>query len=536
MLPRYETDVTEPRVGSNKATGLSERAAVPGRSLRGTVAASWHRHQDLLSNAGSLLATTGVTSALGFIYWAFAAREFRQTDVGYSSAAVSAMTLLGTIGMLGLGTLLIGELPRRSRRAGLVSASLVVCGLGSFVLGLAFVAVAPHLSARFANMVGSPVQAALFTAGVALTGVSLVFDQATIGLMRGGLQLWRNSVVSVVKMLVLAATAITLHDRFGAGITLSWVVGIALSLAAMALRLRLGGTRVLRRPDWGVLRGLGRTAMAHNWLNLAIMMPTSLLPVLVTVIVSPSANAAFYIATMITGFVFIVPSHLATVLFAVVAADPKVIARKMRFALRVSFLIGLPGMAALILGAHLLLGLFGKSYAADATLPMWLMTLGYPAAVPKALYIAVCRANGKIARAAVVLSACSTAELAVAAAGGVKGGLVGLSFALLAVRYAEALVTAPPVLRAAFGHGRHRRAESTAGGFAAGPAAYPALAETSMRVQQEAGLAALLALATTTSAPGPLPRSRGNERLNRSRYHPAAAEYSAVRQVEVSER
>jgi O-antigen/teichoic acid export membrane protein len=506
MLPRYETDVTEPRVGSNKATGLSERAAVPGRSLRGTVAASWHRHQDLLSNAGSLLATTGVTSALGFIYWAFAAREFRQTDVGYSSAAVSAMTLLGTIGMLGLGTLLIGELPRRSGpRAGLVSASLVACGLGSLVLGLAFAVVAPHLSIRFANMVGTPVQAALFTVGVALTGVSLVFDQATIGLMRGGLQLWRNSVLSVIKMLVLAATAVTLHDRFGVGITLSWVVGIALSLVLIAVRLRFAGTRVLRRPDWGVLRGLGRTAMAHNWLNLAIMMPTSLLPVLVTVIVSPSANAAFYIATMITGFVFIVPSHLATVLFAVVAADPKVIARKMRFALRLSYLIGLPGMAVLILGAHVLLSLFGKSYAADATLPMWLMTLGYPAAVPKALYIAVCRANGKISRAAVVLTVCSTAELAVAAAGGVKGGLVGLSVALLAVKYAEALVTGPPVLRAAFGHGRHRRPESTAAGFYTGSPASPAQTEASKRIQQEAGIAALLALATSTNGTGPLP-------------------------------
>jgi hypothetical protein len=47
--------------------------------------------------------------------------------------------------------------------------------------------------------------------------------------------------------------------------------------------------------------------------------------------------------------------------------------------------------------------------------------------------------------------------MAAAAAGGVAGGLYGLSLALLAVRYAEALVTAPPVLRAAFG-GRPVRA------------------------------------------------------------------------------
>jgi len=334
-----------------------------------------------------------------------------------------------------------------------VAAALFTCGLGSLLLGLGFAAVAPRVSASFATMIGTPARGLLFAAGVAVTAVTLVFDQATIGLMRGSLQLGRNIAFAVVKVAVLPATAIVLHDQLGVGITLSWVAGLALSLALIAIRLRLGGEPVLPRPDWRVLRGLGRSAMAHNWLNLAMTMPFYLLPVLVTVIVSPTANAAFYIAVMLTTFLFIVPAHLATVLFAVVAADPGVVARKLRFALRVSFLIGLPGMAVLIAGAHLALGLFGKGYTV-ATVPMWLITLGYPAAVPKSLYIAVYRASGQIARAAVVLSACSALEISAAAVGGAVGGLFGLSLALLVVRYAEALVTAPPVLRAAYGRNR----------------------------------------------------------------------------------
>jgi O-antigen/teichoic acid export membrane protein len=455
--------VTETRVGADThgAAGKEPRTALP-RSPRAAVMAAWRRHHDLLGNAGSLVASTGVASLLGFVYWAFAARLFSQRAVGYGSAAVSAMTLLGTIGMLGLGTLLIGELPRRSARAGLVSAALLACGLASLVLGLGFAVVAPHVSDRFGDMIGTTGQAVLFAAGVAVTGVTLVFDQATIGLMRGGLQLWRNTTFAIAKLLVLPAAAFILHNQLGIGITLSWVAGLVLSLVLVAARLRLAGAPVLPRPDWGVLRGLGRTAMAHNWLNLAMTMPFYLLPVLVTLIVSPSANAAFYIATMLTTFLFIVPAHLSTVLFAVVAADPQVVARKVRFALRLSFMIGLPGMAVLILGGHLALSVFGPGYAAEATLPLWLITLGYPAAVPKALYIAVCRAAGKIPRAAAVLTTCSALEVAAAAAGGMAGGLTGLAFALLAVRYLEALVTTPPVVRAAFSHGRHRRAKTIA--------------------------------------------------------------------------
>lgn len=443
--------------GTAQHGGQGRRTAGPRPSARAAIEAGWVRHQDLLRAASSLVATTGVASVLGFGYWAVAARLFSQQAVGYGSATVSAMTLLGTLGMLGLGTVLIGELPRRSARSGLVAAALITCGVGALALGLGFAVVAPHLSARFADIDGTLGQAALFAVGVALTSVTLVFDQATIGLLRGGLQLSRNTVFAVAKLLALPAAAIMLHDQFGTGIALSWVTGSALSLVLVAIRLRATGTSVLPRPEFDVLRRLGRPALAHNWLNLAITVPRSLIPVLVTVIVSPSANAAFYAAWTLSGFLYLVPTHLSTVLFALAAADPKVIARKLRFSLRLSALIGLAGMAVLGLGAHFALSLFGASYARAATVTLWLLVVGYLPTVPKVHYIAVCRAAGRIPRAAAVLTAAAAAEVTAAAVGGAMAGLDGLSFALLGIFFLEGLVTAPSVIRAAVGRGGHRR-------------------------------------------------------------------------------
>ena len=204
-------------------------------------------------------------------------------------------------------------------------------------------------------------------------------------------------------------------------------------MAPVALRLRFGGTTILPRPDWGVLRGLGKTAVAHSWLNLAITIPRSLIPVLVTIIVSPSANAAFYAAWMLSGFLYIVPTHLSTVLFAVASADRQVIARKLRFTLLLSALIGLPGMIVLGAGAHLALSLFGPGYARAATVSLWLLVIGYVPTVPKLHYIAVCRAAGRITRAAAVLTTAALLEVTAAAMGGAAGGLNGLSLALLGV-------------------------------------------------------------------------------------------------------
>jgi len=358
------------------------------------------------------------------------------------------MMLLGTIGMFGLGTLLLGELPKHKRRAELVSAVLIACALGSLLLGLGFVLIAPRFSRQFATMIGTPDQKGLFVVGVVLTGVSMVFDMATIGVMRGGIQLARNMAFSLVKLAALPIFAFLLHDRLGFDITLSWVVGIALSLVLVAARMALSGTRLLVRPDWSNLRSLRRTAMAHNWINIAVAVPPTVFPVLVTVLISPSANAAFYVALTFATFLYIIPTHLATVLFAMAAAEPHAIAHRVRFALKLSYVIGLPAIAVLMLGGHWILSIYGPGYARIATVPIWLLALGYIPYVPKALYIAVCRANGRITYCATILTVFTVVEIGAVAAGAAAGGLVGLSLALLAALTAQGIVITPPLLRA----------------------------------------------------------------------------------------
>jgi O-antigen/teichoic acid export membrane protein len=457
------------------------------------LAGIWQRNQDLLRNAGSLAASTGLTSVFGFVYWIIAAREFSQQAVGYGSAAISAMMLLGTIGMFGLGTVLIGELPKRRSGAGLIVAALLASAVGSLILGLGFPLIAEAFGGHFEQISGTLGRLALFAFGVAVTGASLVFDDATIGVMRGGLQLTRNLAMSIIKLAILPVVAILLHDAFGVGIIFAWVAGTVLSVIPVVIMMKRSGAKVLHRPDWGVLRGLGKTALAHNWLNLAIATPPKLIPVLVTVVVSPSANAAFYVAWMLANFLFMVPTHLSTVLFAIASAAPEKIAEKLRFVLRLSVTIGLPVMVVLALCAHLALNIFGSQYARLGTVPLWLLIAGYIPWLPKAQYIAVCRATGHVAKAAVVLTIATTCELVAVVIGGKLGGLNGLTFALLGVWVLEALVTAPAVIRTAYNRGR-----STPDNAPAPLARTSAISATG----QHAGMAALLVLGTAAVPEG----------------------------------
>ncbi len=433
------------------------------RSAGDFAAPSWRRNQEILRNVATLVGTTGVTALLGLAFWAVAARLFSQAAIGYAAATTSAMTLLGEFGMVGLGTLLIAELPRRRARASLVAASMITSGLAALLIGMAFVLIAPHVSGTLRNPSGTLIGALVFTAGVIFTASTFVFDAATIGLLRGELQLTRNVSFAAAKLVILPAAAYVLGDQFGTAIALSWVAGIAISVIPVAAWLWWKGSHVFARPDWRVLRSMGSTVAAHNWLNIAVTAPTLLAPVLVAVVVSPSANGAFYIGWVMAGILYMIPTHLSTVLVAAAATDPRALARKLRFTLVLSLAIGVPGMLVLGLGGHIALSIFGKSYVREAALPLSLLALAYLPMIPRMHCIAIWRSLGQVARAAAFSTVVGVAELAAIVLGAKWNGLVGLSVTLLGVRYVTGAAVTPTVLRSAVGRGRHRQTNLVSG-------------------------------------------------------------------------
>ena len=261
---------------------------------RATILHWFADNRTILWNAGSLFGTTVVTSGLGFFYWWLAARQFPQTAVGVASAAISAMMFLGSVAVLGLDTLLVGELSRRSQNAGaIITVSLLVTGVGASILGVVFAIAAPTLSPELgllANDIGTII---LFALGVALNSIVIVLDQALIGLFRGGLQLGRNTLFAVIKLVLLAVVSIGLENNIALAIYVTWVLGNLISLAALLLIAITRGVQVIYRPQWILIRKLGRPALSHYVLNLALRAPATLLPIVATVLLSAAISATF---------------------------------------------------------------------------------------------------------------------------------------------------------------------------------------------------------------------------------------------------
>ena len=155
----------EPTQGHSAGTPLPERLL---RKLAG-------KHFDLISNAGMLAIGTALSSALGFVYWWFAARNFEPGAVGYSAAAISMMNLIGHVGEVGLGALLMGEMHRfADRRLSFVTGGLLVAALVSAAFALVYVVASSIFSIELGAISASISGEALFVLGCCLTGFTLV--------------------------------------------------------------------------------------------------------------------------------------------------------------------------------------------------------------------------------------------------------------------------------------------------------------------------------------------------------------------------
>jgi O-antigen/teichoic acid export membrane protein len=404
----------------------------------------------MLWNAGSLIGTTAVTSLLGLGYWMVAAKYFSPAAVGLAAALLTSMTFLSIAGVLGLGTVLIREFPGQPGNEGpLMITAVMTAVCSSSILAVSFILIAPHVSTALMPIASGYLVIFVFGIGVALTAVGLVFDSAVIGLLRGGLQLMRNSSFAVSKFLALIV-AVYLPCNYGwAGILGASVFGSAASLASVVAVARVTGSfRVLHRPRWTILRRLRTAALSHHSVNLSLQAPGLTLPIIATITLSPSKTASFYLAFQVAGFSYVTPVALSLALYAVASSTPSKLPGSLRFTIALALTIAAFTTVFLFLLADRMLGVFGPAYTTEGPLILRILSLAVFPLIIKDFYIALSRLSGQLANAGWLLGIGAGVELMVAIAGGRLAGLQGFTTGALLVECVVAAVAAWPVLAA----------------------------------------------------------------------------------------
>jgi O-antigen/teichoic acid export membrane protein len=346
-------------------------------------------------------------AGFGFVFWVIAARSFSSASVGVASAAVSAVMLLGVISMLGLGTLLIRELPRHPGRE-----------------PVGWIVAIPYLVPALRSITAGPIGVVAVIAGVAAIAVGNVVDQALIGLLRSDLQLFRNAVLAAGRVALLALVVVLIPGAPTQWILAAWAGAAVASLAVLAgWTLARSGMRRLPRLELGILRGMSGPAAEHHMLNLAIQAPGWMLPVITVAIISAESTASFYTAWMLVGLASFIPVNLTWALYAEGARNPESMGRAMRVTLGLSGISVVGAVLFLIVAGGWILGIFGARYAADGSQALAILSLTLLPVVVKGHFIVLQRVHGRVRLAAAAVAAAAIAEILGAGLGAWAGGV-----------------------------------------------------------------------------------------------------------------
>ncbi len=362
------------------------------------------------------------------------------------------MTVLGTIGMLGLGTLLMVHLPDlpEDRRLVLVRVCLVLVTAAGLTLGLAWAIGSRWLSSTLRPIGDSPVTVAIFALGVAGFAVTTTLDYAILRAASGVVQLVRNLVAATVRVGLLTVFALT-GLRSGMDLYATWLVASLVSLPVCYKYFRRppyrNSKRSKRRRGIAELREILGEVAGNYVLSLALTVPTLILPVIAALTTTSADTARFSTARLAASFLFVIPYALPTALLAHTGRAVDEARAKMRLTIPLGLLISIALAALTTPTAKLILLPFGDNYTDGTSVEAFrILALATIALVIKDHYVTLRRVEGRMAAAARVIVFGTAIEIALAAAGGHLYGTKGLCIGWVSAVFIEALVVAPVVV------------------------------------------------------------------------------------------
>lgn len=407
------------------------------------------RVRDFLVSSTSLLVSQLVTAGIGFIFWLIASKAFSPSDVGFAAAVTSGISLVGAVGAMGLGTLLIREIPAHpGREVAIVTTSLVASAVVGGILGLVFVLVAPMLSAEFEPLRQSLLMVVVVAAGASVTSASLVMDQALIGLLRSGLQLARNVVAALLRLALLALFAWLALASAGLGIIAPWVVSTGLSLLVFtAVAGRPGNPRGGEAFHWKFLGRQWVASLQHHTLNLAIQVPGWAMPIVAVAALSASSNAGFFLAWQLAGIAAFIHVAFTWILYAEASRDRAALARTGWLTLRLSMATAVASAVGLWIFGPVVLGIFGPGYAEAGSEALFALPLTILGGVFKGHYVTIQRVTGHLSSAARLVAAAAVLEIVGGYIGATMGGLRGLGIGIAVAMALEVVPMLPVIFR-----------------------------------------------------------------------------------------
>jgi O-antigen/teichoic acid export membrane protein len=331
------------------------------------------RSPHLVVNASSLMLATVVTSVLGLVFWAVAARLYSADALGTGSALIAGASLLAGFSQLSLGMVFVRHLPAGGGRA-----RWLIARSYALATGVGLLLATGYVTLGFGSgYLHGGTTIALFIVSVPVFTIFALQDPALLGLGAAPLVAAENAAFAAAKIALLPMLAgLTVVS----GVFLSWALTAAGSVAVISAVVfgRLaprsaGGLGGL--PSNRAL--LSELALQHASSSTGYL-TTFGLPLVVVERLGVQQAGYFIVPWMIGGTFLLLSSNVLAAMRVHAASGLPLARAEMNRILALLALINVAGAIACAVLAPWILDLSAPSYGQKGTLLLQLLCLAAP--------------------------------------------------------------------------------------------------------------------------------------------------------------
>ncbi len=353
-----------------------------------------HLRVPLYFNAYAWMISTGVSSALGIVYWILAARFYTADNVGINSALISGMIFLSGVLQFDLSNFVTRFIPISGRQVyKIISYGYAFIGGASLIAGLLLISnFFPNLKLFFIPITDSYIDV-LFVFSIIAWGVFSVQDSVLTGLRNA---IWvpiENVAYAVIKLGLLVFFASNNPED---GIYLSWIIPVLFLIVPMNLLIFFSVVPKFLENYEAKEQPLGMRSLVNyiggNYIaSIFYLSSIRLLPVMVTYLSSAESGAYFFTAWTISNAIKLIVINMTKSLTVEGAFDEDKLAEiSKKLAKIITVFVG-PAVLISIVAAPYILQLSGENYVLNGTGVLRVMLLAVIPSSFNLIYLSVAR-------------------------------------------------------------------------------------------------------------------------------------------------
>jgi O-antigen/teichoic acid export membrane protein len=346
----------------------------------------------LYRNALLLIASYGVASLSGFLFWLIAARFYTTIEVGLATALVSGVALLGSISKIGFDFGLIRYLPEYQDKTSSINTCFTLTTLISIIAAIVFILGLRFWSPKLLFIEKNGLYFFVFVLFTVLTTMNQLQGNVFIA-FRAAHFTFMQSVINGLEPVLVAI--LTFAGTLGIFLSANLGLVLATALGFLFLLILIPGYRPFPKLSKGIGTEMVRFSFVNYVVGILVALPQYLLPLIIIDLLSAEDSAYYYIAFSIAGIAGMVASVTSSSLLAEGSHEPKDLRNQVVKALKFILPITLSIVIILITLGKPILSLFGKQYTENSLLLLRLMTIGFLPNILSTIYTTVLRVQKK---------------------------------------------------------------------------------------------------------------------------------------------